>query len=175
MNKIVRATYTRQAFTEAKIWSANLDFYQLFCSLRIIRSKKHVRRCLCTEFEENRLSCFWGTYFRSYFQLTLPHCIFFSIFAKISKCYQYNYIVLCMEFSVSIFISFGHIKHWIFPHTIAHIHTYILTDQFSKIIFLDSGDLKTFKSSEISILKTLTEYNTSINYRLSDNENNILW
>ena len=50
--------------------------------------------------------------------------------------------------------------------TVLHAsHTYIRTDQFSKTTFLDSGDLKTYKSGENSISKILTENNTSITLR----------
>ena len=82
----------------------------------------------------------------------------FPIFIEISKYYLCTCLVLCIKFGVPIFTRFGYIKRLIFALQ-SHIRTltHILTDQFAKTTFVDSRDLKTYKSGENSTSKILTE------------------
>ena len=47
--------FYKQAFPKVEICLPNLDFHQFFCSKRPLHSKKHMKRCLCIEFQENRI------------------------------------------------------------------------------------------------------------------------
>ena len=53
---------------------------------------------------------------------------------------------------------------------ITYTHTHIRTDQLPKTTFLDSGDLKTYKSGKHSTSKILTENTTSITLRQQSNK-----
>ena len=86
--------------------------------------------------------------FTSGFISGLPYPTFhFSIFFKTWKYYPYTYLVLCIKFGVSIFISFGDIMPNIPPHCCTHTHT-----DYFKI----SKHINKWKHF---IWKILTEYN----------------
>ena len=65
--KIGRTIFEIYLFPRFKIELPNLDFHQLFCSKRLMQSKKRVKRRLYIEFKENRLNLFGDIHFRSYF------------------------------------------------------------------------------------------------------------
>ena len=123
------------ALSRPKIGLPNLDFHQFLHSKWLIHSKIHVKKYLCTKFEKNCYSHFWGTHFWSDFQLSLTHFWFFD--------FLQNLEALCMHFSgtvykfgVSIFINFGDIKHWIFPtqsHTCIHTNRSISENYFFRL------------------------------------------
>ena len=72
----------------------------------------------------------------------------FSTFAKTWKYHLSIYVVLVVKFSVSIFISFGDIKHWVFStQSQIYRHAYICTDQFSKIFFCTVGSCNESKNN----------------------------
>ena len=58
LKKIVRAVFSRHALPKTKIGLPNLDTYQFFYCERLIQSKRHLKRSLCIEFNENCLSHF---------------------------------------------------------------------------------------------------------------------
>ena len=109
LKKIVQIVFSRRALTKNKIGLPNQNFHQFFCSKRLIHSIKRVKRCLCIEFEENRLRLFERI--TSGLTCGSPYPTSnFSIFAKTWKYYLYIYLILCITLGISLFISYGNVK-----------------------------------------------------------------
>ena len=79
----------------------------------------------------------------------------FLIFVKRWNIHLYTYVALHNKFGCSI-LCFGDV-------IIRRLHTtHVCIDKIPKTSFLDSGNLKTYKSGENSISKILTLYNSFI-------------
>ena len=53
LKKIVYSVFSKHTLPKAKIWLVYLNFHKFFSNECQIHSKKHVKSCLCIEFEVN--------------------------------------------------------------------------------------------------------------------------
>ena len=144
----------RHLLPRPKFTSHNQDFYQFSRSKKLIYTKRHLKVNLCIEFDENIASQIWDTHIHFHFRFSILQ-FRFSDFHRNLAC-SFVYLVLSIKFGLSIFFCVGDMAVRRF-----HPHTYIY--QFSKTIFLVSGDLKTYESDETFISKFSKEYNASTN------------
>ena len=132
--------------------------FGLQCNKRLIYSEKHVKSVYISNLKKTARAIFEIFTFGRISDLPYP-AFGFSIFATTWKYYLYTCLVLCINFGVSIFIGFWRYQVLNIHHTVTH--TCILKDQFLKIKFLNSRDLKICKSGENWRLEILTENNTN--------------
>ena len=118
--KIVRVAFSRHTLRKAKILLLNSNFHNFFCSKRLIHIRKNMskgvyassfKKIVRTVLETLTSSLISGS---PYFG--------FSISTKMWKYYLYISLALCIKCNVSIAISFGDIKRWLFPSQ-SHIYT----------------------------------------------------